>query len=174
MTPTRFTTLPAQPALLALTATARGMVGRTMERAARQAFDELMAAVGRAGQMAAVRSAIAVVPDDAAGPDDPNCRYVAGVLFGHELASQQGQCVQPDIALSGSLAWQPLSGGRYAVFSHIGPYGKLHRSWSAIYADWLPASGEQLRDTPPLELMRNDPNQTPAEKLHTEIWIPVV
>lgn len=169
---TRFATLP--PGLTALTATARGMVNHTLERAAKQAFGELWQAVQGAGLAPQIRSCIALSPDDPQGPDDPDCRYVAGLLFGHVLAAGEGPCTQPDIALTGSLAWQPLSPGRYAVFTHIGPYSTLHQTWRAIYRDWLPASTEQLRDVAPLELMLNGPQDTPAEKLHTEVWIPVV
>ena len=169
--PTRHADLP--PGLVALTATARGMVNHTLERAATQAFGELMAAVQGAGLMAQIRSCIALSPDDPQGPDDPDCRYVAGLLFGHVLAEGSGACTQPDIALTGTLAWQPLSPGRYAVFTHHGSYRTLHQSWAAIYRDWLPTSGETLRDCPPLELMVTTPDTTPEDKLITEIWVPV-
>lgn len=172
MQPTRFTTMP--DGLAALTATARGMVNHTLERAARQAFGELMDAVHRAGLAPQIRSGIALSPDDPQGPDDPDCRYVAGVLFGHVLAEGAGTCTQPAIALTGTLAWQPLAAGRYAVFAHIGPYSTLYQTWRAIYRDWLPAATEQLRDVAPLELMLNSPQDTPPEKLHTEIWIPLL
>lgn len=171
MNVTRYADLPAN--LVALTATARGMVKHTMSRAAQQAFGELAPAIQNAGLWPRASSWLAICPDDPQGPDDPDCRYVAGVLFGHALASGQGQCEQPEIALSGTLAWQALSLGRCAVFTHIGPYTALHKVWSGIYRDWLPASGHRLRDTLPLELMLNGADQTPAEKLHTEIWIPV-
>lgn len=174
MTPTRFATVPADPPLVALTATARGMVDHTLTRAAQQAFGELMAAVGQAGLMPQVRSCISLCPDEPRGPDDPHCRYVAGVLFGHDLAKQQGDCKRPDLPLHGSLAWQTLEGGRCAVFIHRGPYDTLHRSWDAVYRDWLPTSGEQLRDAPPLELCINTPDTAAPADLITEIWIPVV
>jgi len=171
MQPVRFAHLP--PGIQALTATARGMVGRSLSGAAQQAFGELMDAAGRAGLLPRVRSCIALVPDDPEGPDDPQCRYVAGLVFGHNLATLQGACEQPALPLRGSLAWWPLAPGRYAVFSHIGPYTTLHQAWDAIYRDWLPASGEKLRDVPPMELCLNSPADTPPEKLHTEIWLPL-
>lgn len=171
--PDRFAELDPSRPLTALTATARGMVANTLTRAAQQAFGELMTAIGRAGQMPAIRSCIALAPDDAKGPDDPGCRYIAGVLFGHRIATGEGDCQQPAIPLGGSLAWTPLAPGRYAVFTHIGPYDTLHRSWNAIYGDWLPASGQQLRDVPPLEVCITMPDTTPPDRLHTEIWIPV-
>jgi len=66
-----------------------------------------------------------------------------------------------------------VAAGRHAVFTHIGPYTTLHRSWDAIYRDWLPGSGGQLRDVPPMELMLNSPSNTAPEALRTEIWIPL-
>jgi AraC family transcriptional regulator len=173
MRPTRFAHLdPARP-LVALTATARGMVGRSFARAAEQAFGELMAAVGQAGLLSQVRSCIALSPDEPQGPNDPECRYMAGVLFGHDLFHGQGDCTQPGLPCTGSLAWTPISPGRYAVFTHIGPYDSLHRTWDAIYQGWLPFSGERPRESPPMELSVNSPDTTPPEKLHTEIWLPV-
>lgn len=167
----RFVDLPQ--GLVALTATARGMVDRHMSRAARQAIGELLAAVQQAGLATRIRSRIAFSPDDAQGPDDPDCRYVAGVLFGHRLADGSGHADQPAVPLAGTLAWQPLAVGRHAVFTHIGPYADLHRAWQAIYRDWLPASGESLQDAAPMELMLNSPADTPPERLHTEIWLPL-
>lgn len=171
MEPTRHDTLP--DGLVALTATARGMVDRTMSRAAQQAYGELMSAIERAGQMPQIRSVISLSPDDAQGPDDPHCRFIAGAVFGYAMERGSGHCTQPEIALHGSLAWQPLSAGRYAVFTHIGPYSTLYRTWDAIYRQWLPASGEQLRDAPPMELCITCPGQAPDDQLHTEIWVPV-
>jgi len=172
MQATRFTELPE--GIAAFTATAKGMVGHSLARAAQQAFAELVEALDAADMRTQVASWMCVVPDSPKGPDDPHCRYVAGVVFGHDMASGRGSCTQPDLALSGSLAWQTLAAGRYAVFTHIGPYDTLHQSWSAIYRDWLPSSGEQLRDVPPLELVMNNPHTTPPELLHTEIWLPLL
>ncbi|MEY2890977.1 MAG: hypothetical protein RJA98_885 [Pseudomonadota bacterium] len=169
---TRIATLPAS--VVALTATARGMVDRHLSRAAQQAYGELVQALDAAGLRAAATSWMALCPDDPQGPDDPNCRYVAGVVFGHQMADSSGVGAQPEVALSGSLAWQAIAPGRCAVFTHIGPYAQLHRSWTAIYRDWLPSSGHTLRDAPPMELMLNSPQNTAPEALHTEIWVPIV
>jgi AraC family transcriptional regulator len=168
---TRHAQLPE--GIVALTATARGMVAHTMVRAAQQAYGELMSAIEAAGLPQAIASVMSLSPDDPRGPDDPHCRFIAGVVFGHAMATGAGRCAKPELPLTGSLAWQDLAPGRYAVFTHIGPYDGLYRSWTAIYRDWLPASGEALRDTPPLELCITTPRDTPPEALHTEIWIPL-
>ena len=171
MQPSRFATVP--DATVALTATGRGMIDHHLTRAAQQAFGELGAALGRSGRQSEVRSWISLMPDDPQGPDDPHCRYIAGVVFGHALADGRGECRQPDLPLTGTLAWQPIAPGRCAVFTHRGPYDGLHRSWGAIYRDWLPASGETLRDAWPMELCLNSPERTPPADLLTELWVPI-
>ncbi|AKJ30817.1 AraC family transcriptional regulator [Caldimonas brevitalea] len=171
MQPTRHATLPE--GIVALTATARGMVDHQMTRSAQQAFGELYPAVAARGLLPQVSSIISIVPDEPKGPDDPHCRYVGGFVFGHSMLDGTGTCRQPELPLTGTLAWQPLQPGRYAVFTHRGPYSGLQHTWAAIYRDWLPASGEQLRDAPPLELCINTPQTAAPEDLHTEIWIPV-
>jgi len=168
---TRITDLP--DGIQALTTTARGMVDSTMIRSAQAAFQELMSAIGPSGLIQQVASMISIVPDEPQGPDDPHCRYVGGAVFGYSMYTGQGTCKQPDVALSGTLAWQTLVPGRYAVFTHMGPYTNLHQTWRAIYADWLPSSGHTLRDAPPMELCINTPYDTAPEDLHTEIWLPI-
>lgn len=163
---------PAKP-LVALTATVRGMIENNFIRAAQRACTELMQAVGDAGQIDAVRTRLGVYPDLPQGPNDPSCRYVAGVLFGHDLITGQGACWQPEVPLSGSLAWAPIAPGRYAVFTHVGPYDNLHLSWRAIYTVWLPATDERLRGAPPLELSVTWPESVSSRALCTEIWIPL-
>ncbi|MGC4059954.1 MAG: AraC family transcriptional regulator [Aquabacterium sp.] len=167
---TRLAHLPE--GIQALTATSRGMVDKTMVRAAQAAFQELNAAIFP-NHFKQVASMISIVPDEPQGPDDPHCRYIGGAVFGYSMYTGQGQCAQPDIPLTGTLAWQTLVPGRYAVFTHMGPYTNLHQTWRAIYVDWLPASGHTLRDAPPMELCINTPHDTAPEDLHTEIWLPI-
>ena len=62
--------------------------------------------------------------------------------------------------------------GRYAVFTHKGPYSTLWQTWNAAYRDWLPSSGMHLRELEPFEVYRNDKANTPPEKLVTEIFVP--
>lgn len=171
--PTRTAQLPATPPVQALTATAKGMVQGTMVGAAEQAFGELMGAVRQAGLMDRIGSCVAWCPDRPQGSDDPHCRYVAGVVFGLDLAGMQGQPLQPTLPLAGTLAWHTVAPGRYAVFTHRGPYDQLTHTWQAIYRDWLPQAGVPLSDAAPMELSLNDPRSTAPEDLLTEIWIPL-
>jgi AraC family transcriptional regulator len=173
MQPDRLVLLDPECPLQLLTATARGLIENNFIRAAQRAHTELMTAVGDAGLLHLVRSRIGLFPDPPQAANDAACRYVAGVMFGHDMATGQGACLRPDLALSGSLAWQPIAPGRHAVFTHIGPYDKLYLTWRAIYHQWLPASGAVLRPTPPMELNLNTPDEVAPQHLHTEIWIPL-
>lgn len=166
----RFADMPA--GLVALTATARGLVQGRFDRAAAQAFGELAAAARRHAALRRVSCCISLGPDTPASPDDPDCRFVAGYLFGHDLRNGQGSLIRPQITLSGSLAWWPLTEGRHAVFGHQGPHESLLRVWQAVFERELPARGLVARAVP-FELMIDDRRGTPAQALRTEIWVPV-
>lgn len=174
MQPDRLVLLDPERPLQLLTATARGMIENTFIRAAQRAHTELMMAVAEAGLLRQVRSRVGVFPDRPRAPNDAACRYVAGVLFGHDLAAGQGACQRPDLPLTGTLAWLPVAPGRHAVFTHIGPYDTLHRTWWSVYNHWLPSSGQVPRPAAPMELSLDAPEDVPPQRLRTEIWIPVV
>jgi AraC family transcriptional regulator len=91
------------------------------------------------------------------------CRFQAGIIFSRAVEQ----------APEAEVEAVTLPAGRWAVFTHRGPYETLGQSWSAAYRDWLPASGERLRETAPYEVYVTDPGNTPPEELVTEIHIPV-
>ena len=66
-----------------------------------------------------------------------------------------------------------LSGGKYAVARHQGPYQKLNETYELLYGLWLPNSFKRLRDEPALEHYLNDPKTTRPEELLTEILLPI-
>jgi AraC family transcriptional regulator len=78
-----------------------------------------------------------------------------------------------EVAPSGEIGMQTITGGRYAVFLHRGPYENYNTTYDGIYRDWLPVCGEQLRNEPAFELYLNTPESTPPADLRTEIWLPL-
>jgi len=78
-----------------------------------------------------------------------------------------------DVPASGEIGVQTIRGGCFAVFLHAGPYEAFGSTYDAIYRDWLPASGAQLRDAPVFELYLNNPDTAAPADLRTEIWIPL-
>lgn len=93
--------------------------------------------------------------------DESKCRYEACVT------------IRKDVAPSSDIGVKELRGGLFAVFMYQGPYNKLSVAYDNIFAQWLPYSGYELRDNPVLERYLNNPDKTLAEKLKTEIYVPV-
>lgn len=71
------------------------------------------------------------------------------------------------------LEYFDIAGGRYAIMQHSGPYATLGSAYEWLYGKWLPQSGEQPRDAPPIEFYVNDPRNTPPDKLRTDIRLPL-
>lgn len=73
----------------------------------------------------------------------------------------------------GEIGVKEIAGGKYAVFLYTGPYTGLGSAYKKICGEWLPASGCELRESPCFEKYINHPDRVEAEKLKTEIYIPV-
>ena len=70
------------------------------------------------------------------------------------------------------VSCKTLVGGKYAMFAYQGPYENL----AAVYDEamrWLVNSEYELRDEPMFEKYLNNCQRTPAEKLKTEVYIPI-
>ncbi|KRB60203.1 AraC family transcriptional regulator [Rhizobium sp. Root708] len=84
-------------------------------------------------------------------------------------------CVNTDggAAIAPPLQAQMLDGGEYAVLRHKGPYANMHKAYQWLYAEWLPASGRQLRDNLMFEEYLNNPREVPPTELLTDIYMPL-
>jgi len=159
MKPMEIRTLPAMQVLYARATEL--MTSPAFQTANQEAFGKLMAYVTTNHTWDQVRHMIAIYPDEV--EIGKMARFDAGVIFveGKEPPAPDG------------LAYQTLAGGRWAVFRHVGPYDTLWQTWQAAYRDWLPTFGEALRDAVPFEDYVDDPSQVTAEKLRTDICIPI-
>jgi AraC family transcriptional regulator len=99
--------------------------------------------------------------------DDP--QITAQEKLRYDACITVSQPVKPE----GEVGVQSIAGGRYAVFLHKGPYENLLGTYQFIFGEWLPGSGEELRDVPSFELYLNAPERTRPENLKTEIYIPL-
>lgn len=61
---------------------------------------------------------------------------------------------------------------RYAVFAHDGPTATLHRTWDAIWNEWLPRSGLRGAHAPDFERYDERFDRTTGRG-GIEIWYPV-
>ncbi|MGC5703178.1 AraC family transcriptional regulator [Pseudomonas sp. NFXW11] len=66
-----------------------------------------------------------------------------------------------------------IAGGRYAVVRHVGSPDHIGESIYPIYRDWLPSSGEELRDQPLFFEYLSIYPQTPLEQWQTDIYVPL-
>lgn len=90
-----------------------------------------------------------------------------------ELRSEACLEVPPGTEAGDGIALKTIPGGRSASIIHKGPYTELSRVYRAIYRDWLPNSGEETADRPPVEVYLNNPRETPPSEWLTEVFIPL-
>ena len=64
--------------------------------------------------------------------------------------------------------------GRYAVYRLEGPYEGISPAYARLFGEWLPGSGEKTDGGPCMELYRNEPADTPAEQLVTDLCVPLL
>jgi AraC family transcriptional regulator len=65
------------------------------------------------------------------------------------------------------------SSGRCARMVFTGPYAELHTAYAWLYKVWLPQSGEEPGEQPPIEAYLNDPRSNPPSAWQTAICIPL-
>ena len=84
-------------------------------------------------------------------------------------------CVEAgtDVPAEAPLERRSVDGGDYAVLRHKGPYADMHKAYRWLYAEWLPNSGRQLRDTVMFEDYLNNPREVPPTELLTDIYMPL-
>jgi len=66
-----------------------------------------------------------------------------------------------------------IPGGRCAVVRHVGSHEQLGESVYYLYRDWLPESGEELRDFPVYFQYLNSKFTTPEHELLTDVCLPL-
>jgi AraC family transcriptional regulator len=85
-----------------------------------------------------------------------------------------GAIVDGEIESLKGLHYCILPPGRYAVFNHYGAYEFIPQTWNQAYMNWLPRSGQSLRDTPPLEIHLNADLTSNKLQLKAHLLIPIV
>jgi AraC family transcriptional regulator len=88
-------------------------------------------------------------------------------------------CMQLTTALeaepAAGIGRQTLSGGTYAVHTHIGAYGPIGGLFSHLHREWIPKQGLSVDyDRPFMAIHLNDPYITREMHRRTELCVPVV
>ena len=140
-----------------------GLVGGTFTKASQDAYKVMWEYLAKYDLCCHIVSCLGITPDDFEVVPDADCRFDACFELSKDAQYQ----------LEGEIQEQTIEAGRFAVFVHVGPYDTLWKSWQIIYRDWLPDSGETLRDVAPYEVYIDNPNRTPHDRLRTEIHVPI-
>lgn len=130
-------------------------------QSAEKAWDEICTFMKKKKLFGFSTEFIGVSHDDPDVTEESNIRYDACVTI--------RKTVEPE----GDIGVKTIAGGKYAIFRHNGPYENFSETYSYIYRQWLPESGEALRDDPCYELYINSPDKAKPEKLKTDIYIPL-
>lgn len=130
---------------------------------AEKAWNKVCGFAGPKGLMSKDTKFIGISMDDPHVTDEGKLRYDAC------LTIPDGQPVETN----DEVGMKTVEGGRYAVFTHKGPYEKFQETYDSIFKKWLPESGEELDERPSYELYLNSPQDTKPADLMTEIYVPV-
>lgn len=99
--------------------------------------------------------------------DDPH------VTESDKLRTDVCLVIHKPVLSQGEIGVKEIAGGKYAIFTYLGPYSELDKVFDTIYRNWFPKSEYQLRMAQGFEKYLNNLSNTVPEKLKTEIYIPV-
>jgi len=125
------------------------------------AFDRLGAWAGGRGLIGPDTRFIAITHDD------PESVPAAA------LRTDAGCTVPAHVEGEGEVRIIEVPAQRVAVLRFQGPYAAMEDAWAWLYRDWLPASGEEPGDHPPMEDYLNDCRSLPPAEWLTDIIVPL-
>ena len=99
--------------------------------------------------------------------DDP------GITDQSKLRTSVGVTVGDDVDVDGEIGAMVMAGGKYACARFRIDADQYAAAWAALMGGWLPDSGYQPSDGPPMERYLNQPDQDPEGKHEVEICVPV-
>lgn len=126
------------------------------------AFQRLGGLIATRGLFGHIRGMIAVYHDAPGAKPEAEMRSHAAVIAAEGFPG--------DIP---GLDYFDLAGGKYAVMEHKGPPATLASAYEWLYGKWLPGSGEEPRDAPPVEMYLSDPSTTAPDETRTNVLLPL-
>lgn len=105
---------------------------------------------------------IGIAIDNYLSDDINSGAFMAGVLYGNAIKVPK------------EFGIRIINKGKYAVFTHIGPYSLLPDFYNSVIATIQHSAELDVEMTSPIfEKYLNSPTDTVAEELITELWIPL-
>ena len=71
------------------------------------------------------------------------------------------------------VQYATLPAGKYGEHLFYDTIDKLAIAYRALYSEWLPQSGRELADRPPLEINLNNPAEDPEGKSKCLVCVPI-
>ena len=102
--------------------------------------------------------------DDPESTEDDACRHDACITLPEGFDEQN----HPEVN------FKTIDGGLYAVYRFYDTVDKMLLAFRSLYGEWLPQSGYEADNKPPLEINLNNPADDPEGKGKCDICIPVV
>ncbi|GFE66384.1 AraC family transcriptional regulator [Litoreibacter roseus] len=99
--------------------------------------------------------------------DDPNA------IAAEDLSSHAGIAVSSEMDMPADFDEITIRGGKYAVMHYKGPYAGLKAAYDHLYGNWLPTSGEEPDNAPPIEIYLNSPREVEPDALLTDVCVPL-
>ena len=87
----------------------------------------------------------------------------------YDACMEVKDAIQPD----GRVGVQTIDGGEYGVITHHGSYSSIGEAYKYLFGVWLPASGREPRNFPPLLRYVTPMFGTPSDELITEVCLPL-
>jgi AraC family transcriptional regulator len=89
------------------------------------------------------------------------------------LRSDVAIVVDDSVQPQGDIQIRTMSPGKFAVYTHVGPYSGLRDAWQQAHAAVHQAGLAFRADGECFEIYLNDPCNTPEAELRTDIYLPV-
>lgn len=126
-----------------------------------QAYGRLFQWAGPRGLMGPAMRLLGVSHDSPDVTDPAKCRYDAALE------------VPTGTAADGDIGIAEIPAGAYGVLRFRGPQEGISQAYQSLYRIWLPDSGYEPADRPPLEFQLKNPDAEPKGVFEMEICIPI-
>ena len=93
---------------------------------------------------------------------DLGCSPGSWLLYAAKLVGPEGR-----------VGVKEIEGGNFAVFRLKGPFDQFSKAYSAIFREWYPTSGYELREAPLREKYINYSKKRKPEKYITDLYLPI-
>lgn len=92
---------------------------------------------------------------------DAGFRYYAAIVWDEPIEADE------------RIERMEVPAGKYANYRLVGHHDGIPRAFERLYGEWLPSSGYLPDERPALEIYRNNPFDTSANNLITDLLLPV-